>query len=212
MTLQRVRAGRRPLREPAAQNSPMTELPASERSTPREPGALLNEVAAQNAVNVARMDEDASTRATPGERIARIVGGFCGSMNFIWIHLAWFICWGIYNTTPWFSASPPDPFPFSVLALLVSLETVFLSAFILISQRQEARLADRRSQLELQINMLAEQESTKALHLLQRICEKLGIHLDHDPALDELAQATRHEEVMELVERKLDTPPEPGAT
>jgi len=190
----------------------MTDFPNSQHPTPRGQGVFLNEVAAQNALHVARMGEDASIRAGFGERIAGIVGAFCGSMNFVWIHLAWFVCWGLYNTVPWFSAPPPDPFPFSLLALLVSLEAIFLSAFILISQRQEARLADRRSQLELQINMLAEQESTKALHLLQRICEKLGIHLDDDPALDELAQATRHEEVMELVERKLDTQPESRAT
>ena len=95
---------------------------------------------------------------------------------------------------------------------MVSLGAIFLSAFILISQGQEARLADRRSHLDLQINMLAEQESTKTLHLLRRVCEKLGIDLDDDPEIDELEQATRHETVIDLIARKIETPSEPRAS
>ena len=186
----------------------MIEILENRPSTAHKNGSLPNDVAANNVLHVARMEHDASTHVSFGERVAALIAAFCGSMVFVWIHLAWFACWTIYNTVPWFAETPPDPFPFSFLTLVVSLEAIFLSAFILISQGQEARLADRRSHLDLQINMLAEQESTKTLHLLRRVCEKLGIDLDDDPEIDELEQATRHETVIDLIERKIETPPE----
>ena len=123
----------------------------TQRSRVDENGSLLNDVAANNVLRVARMEQDAATDVSFGERVATLVSTFCGSMVFVWIHFAWFAGWIIYNTAPWFAQSPPDPFPFSFLTLVVSLEAIFLSAFILISQGREARLADRRSNLDLQL-------------------------------------------------------------
>lgn len=171
-----------------------------------------NEVAANNVMRVARMESKVTMDVSFGDRVAALVAAFCGSMAFVWIHLVWFSGWVIYNAGPWLAHSPPDPFPFSFLTLVVSLEAIFLSAFILISQGREARLADRRSELDLQINMLAEQESTKTLHLLRRVCEKLGVDLDNDPDIDELERATRPETVLDLIERKIETPRTSGAS
>ena len=190
----------------------MSETSENRQSPARKDESILNNVAANNVLRVARMEQDATTNVSFGERMAALIAAFCGSMVFVWIHLAWFASWTIYNTVSWFPKPPPDPFPFSFLTLVVSLEAIFLSAFILISQGREARLADRRSRLDLQINMLAEQESTKALHLLRRVCDKLDIDLDDDSDLDELEQATRHETVIDLIERKLQTPPESRAS
>ena len=68
-----------------------------------------------------------------------------------------------------------DPFPYTFLTLVVSLEAIFLSIFILISQNQETQLTERRKHLDLQINLLAEQENTKMLQLLIAISEKVGV-------------------------------------
>ena len=189
----------------------MIESSDQQRSRLGENGSLLNDVAANNVLGVARMEQHATTDVSFGERVATLVSAFCGSMVFVWIHFAWFAGWIIYNSVAWFAPSAPDPFPFSFLTLVVSLEAIFLSAFILISQGREARLADRRSNLDLQINLLAEQESTKTLHLLRRVCEKLDVDLDDDPDLDELERGTRLEAVIDLIERKIEKPLESRA-
>lgn len=178
------------------------------------PGATprLDGLASSNALNVAHMEQDATSRVSSSARLAGRIASFCGSLYFVWFHLFWFAGWTAYNTVPWFASASPDPFPFNFLSLMVSLETVFLSAFILMSQGQEARLADRRSHLALQINILAEQESTKALHLLRRICEKLSINLDDDLTLEELEQATHHDTMVEIIERTIETPGGPQST
>jgi uncharacterized membrane protein len=70
-----------------------------------------------------------------------------------------------------------DPFPFGILALLVSSESVFLTIFVLISQNRMARQAERRSHLDLQVGMLAEQELTVMLQMLQKLCQHAGIDM-----------------------------------
>jgi uncharacterized membrane protein len=68
-----------------------------------------------------------------------------------------------------------DPFPFGILALIVSSESVFLTIFVLISQNRMARQAERRSHLDLQVGMLAEQELTMMLQMLQKLCQQAGV-------------------------------------
>jgi uncharacterized membrane protein len=81
----------------------------------------------------------------------------------------------------------------------VSLEAIFLSTFILISQNQETRLSERRNHLDLQINLLTEQENTKMLQMLKRISEKLDIEIEDDPTVQVLEQATRPEKLVEQI-------------
>src|SRR4029453_7889918 len=109
------------------------------------------------------------------------------------IHLGWFVVWLTVNTGLVPGVRAFDPYPFSFLTLVVSLEAIFLSIWILIGQNEMERLADRRAHLDLQINMLAEQESTAAIRMLQRICERLGIPLDDavDTALTEETDVER---------------------
>jgi len=70
---------------------------------------------------------------------------------------------------------PFDPFPFGILALIVASESVFLTIFVLISQNRMARAAERRSHLDLQVGMLAEQELTMVLQMLNKLCEHAGV-------------------------------------
>ncbi len=74
--------------------------------------------------------------------------------------------------------NPFDPFPFGILALVVSSESVFLMTFVLISQSRMARQAERRSHLDLQVGMLSEQELTTVLQMLQKLCQHMGVNVD----------------------------------
>src|SRR5215203_3112664 len=91
-------------------------------------------------------------------------------------------------------------FPFPFLTLVVSLEAVFLSTFILVSGNRRARMDERRNHLDLQIDLLTEQENTKMLTLLKQIAEKHGIDPDQDPSVAVLEQATRPEKLIEQID------------
>jgi uncharacterized membrane protein len=92
---------------------------------------------------------------------------------------------------------------FHLSHLIVSLEAIFLSTFILISQNREKLVSDQRNQLDLQINLLAEQENTKMLTILERIATKVGARTDDDPHLQVLEQATRPEKLVEQIEETI---------
>ena len=93
-----------------------------------------------------------------------------------------------------------DPYPFTFLTLVVSLEAIFLSTFILISQNYDMRISERRNQLDLQINLLSEQENTKMLQMLERIAKKVGAHVSDDPQVRALEEATRPDSLVDQIE------------
>jgi uncharacterized membrane protein len=98
-----------------------------------------------------------------------------------------------------------DPFPFPLLTLVVSLESIFLSLFILMSQNRSSRQADERAHLDLQINLLAEHESTKALQLLKALCQHNGLNCADDPEIDELVSTTKPAEIIRELKHGLPT-------
>jgi uncharacterized membrane protein len=156
------------------------------------------DVTRQNVQAMRQLEEAAMARRTGADRVAAAIARFCGSMTFVWIHVAVFAAWIGYNALPWFDAF--DPYPFTFLTLVVSLEAIFLSTFILISQNYDMRVSERRNQLDLQINLLAEQENTKMLQMLERIAKKVGAHVGDDPQVRALEQATRPDTLVEQIE------------
>ena len=95
-----------------------------------------------------------------------------------------------------------DPYPFTFLTLVVSLEAIFLSSFILISQNYELRISDRRNQLDLQINLLTEQENTKMIQMLERIARKVGAESpEDDPDIRILKEPTRPENLIAQIDQ-----------
>jgi len=118
---------------------------------------------------------------------------------FVWVHMIWFGAWVILNVLP--GIPHFDLFPFTFLTLVVSLEAIFLSTFILLSQNHETRLSERRNQLDLQINLLTEQENTKMLKLLERIAEKVGAVTNDDLTL----QVLEPEKLVEQIEKATET-------
>jgi uncharacterized membrane protein len=156
------------------------------------------DVTRQNVQAMRQLEEMAMARRTGADRVASAIARFCGHMTFVWIHVAIFAGWIAYNSLPWFDAF--DPYPFTFLTLVVSLEAIFLSTFILISQNYDMRISERRNQLDLQINLLAEQENTKMLQILERIARKVGANVADDPQVRALEEATRPESLVEQIE------------
>lgn len=139
----------------------------------------------------------AEARAAPlSERIAARVTAFTGSMMFVAIHLILFGAWIIINTLP----TPIPPFDTSlvILAMWASVEAIFLSTFVLISQNRNAEADARRAELDLQISLLAEHEVTRLITLTRRIAEHLGLSPD-DPELPELEGAVAPDRVLDTI-------------
>lgn len=159
------------------------------------------ELTAQNVKAIADLEKAAQKNLTATDRVAAAITRFCGSMTFVWVHVAWFTLWICGNTL--LPVQPIDPFPFSFLTLVVSLEAIFLSTFIMIAENRQERLDERRSHLDLQINLLAEQESTKMLKLLEKIARKVGIDPSDDPDIAILEQATRPKELARQIDQSV---------
>ncbi len=161
------------------------------------------ELTQHNIESVAALDEATRSQRSRTDRVADIIAAFCGSMSFVYVHLVWFTSWLILNSSLMPKALRFDPYPYQFLTLAVSLEAIFLSTFILISQNRQGRLSDRRNHLDLQINLLSEQESSKMLAMLDRIQQKLGIE-DTDPEVEIYETATRPEELARQIEEIIE--------
>jgi uncharacterized membrane protein len=160
----------------------------------------VEELTRRNVETILRLEEATQKDGSCFEHMADAITRICGSMRFVAFHVVWYGMWIVSNT-----ALPPerrwDPFPFSLLTLVVSLEAIFLSAFILISQKRDALLSERRAELDLQVNLLSEQENTKMLELLKKIAEKVGIDVSNDSEMEALEEATRPQKVLQQIEQ-----------
>src|SRR4029077_4431157 len=128
-----------------------------------------------NIEAIAKLEAEALHGRTPTERASDAIVKFIGSMMFILMHALLVAAWSLVNLKVIPGVKPFDPFPFGILALLVSSESVFLTIFVLISQNRMARQAEGRSHLDLQVGMLAEQELTMMLQMLQKLCQHVGV-------------------------------------
>jgi uncharacterized membrane protein len=173
---------------------PADRLPSGYRS-PKS----VADVTRENVAAMRRLETLSKAHRTFADHVADGVARFCGRITFVWIHVAIFAAWIAWNSWP--GAEHWDPYPFTFLTLCVSLEAIFLSAFILISQNYEMRMTERRNQLDLQINLLAEQENTKILQLLERMARKLEVVEEPDPEIAAFEQATRPETLAAQIER-----------
>ena len=100
--------------------------------------------------------EEIAKQRSLHDRIAEAITNFAGSMHFVYLHAGLFAVWIIYNLASFNRGF--DPFPFGLLTLIVSLEAIFLSTFVMIAQNQQAKAADVRSELDYEVNVKAEKE------------------------------------------------------
>ena len=127
---------------------------------------------------IAKLEHEALDRRTSTERISDVIAKLVGNMGFLLAHLILISGWSLVNLHVIPGLKAFDPFPFGVLALVVSSESVFLTIFVLISQSRMARQSERRSHLDLQVGMLSEQELTTILQMLQKLCQHIGVNVD----------------------------------
>ena len=125
--------------------------------------------------------QHASNRSKMEVMADRMIG-FASSTPFLVIHVIIFIAWIFWNL-PFTSLPKFDPYPYGMLTTIVSLEAIFLSIFVLMTQSRESRIGELREELTLQVNLRMEEEITKTLHLVAGMYSRLGLQLADDPEL-----------------------------
>ena len=168
-------------------------------ASPKPPG--LGTVLERNirALQERRAREEAD--ATFEESLSGKITRFTGSMGFVYLHLAVFGFWiavnlGMVSGVPEFDPS------FVILAMAASVEAIFLSTFVLISQNRMATAADKRAELDLQISLLAEHETTKLVALVSAIAGRMDVQTDVDSEVEELKQDVAPELVLDEIEER----------
>ena len=146
---------------------------SGERRVRRSAGinTAFRAIKAQHASNRSKM-----------EVIADRMSGFASSTPFLVIHAFVFIGW-IYWNLPFSGMKRFDPYPYGMLTTIVSLEAIFLSIFVLMTQSRESKIGELREELTLQVNLRMEEEITKTLHLVAGLYSRLGLVLADDPEL-----------------------------
>jgi len=140
-------------------------------------------------------------RRTAQDRAADAITRFTGSMRFVYVHLALYGAWilanlGVVPGVPRFDPS------FVVLAMVASVEAIFLSTFVLISQNRMAAAADKRADLDLHVSLLTEHELTKLVGLVTALAERAGVRADADPEIAEVKKDVAPEAVLDEIEAK----------
>jgi uncharacterized membrane protein len=138
-------------------------------------------------------------QASAQEKIADQITRFTGSLLFVYLHLAVFGFWiaanlGLVPGVPKWDDS------FVVLAMMASVEAIFLSTFVLISQNRMAAAADKRADLDLQIGLLAEHEVTKLAAMVAAIAVHIGVKTEVDHEVQEIKQDVAPEAVLDRLE------------
>jgi uncharacterized membrane protein len=172
------------------------EMARASPSTPPAHPPGFTSVLERNIDALRRKREEEERKASLQDRIAQAITRFTGSMVFVYVHLVLVGGWvavnlGLIPGIPVF-----DP-TFVILATFASVEAIFLSTFVLISQNRASMEADRRAELDLQTNLLSEHEITRLLTLTRAIAEHLGIGEANDPSLKELERHVAPEKVLD---------------
>jgi uncharacterized membrane protein len=165
-------------------------------------GPMISETVKRNIHSIAQLEQEflrhRSTVACLSDRITDVVG----SPLFITAHVLWFAGWVVVNTFNVYGITHFDPYPFCFLALWLASEAALLSTFVLMSQKRQTRQADQWAHVGLQVSLLAEQETTKMLQLLQSICNQLGLKkVVQDRELKEMVKETHIVAVVQELEK-----------
>jgi uncharacterized membrane protein len=158
----------------------------------------------ENIETVVRMENAALERRSAADRTADAIATFTGTIGFVLLHVVWFGLWAAANLGFIPGFKPFDPYPFQLLCMIVSLEGVLLATFVLIKQNRMGYLSERRSHLDLQINLLSEKELTRLHRLTDLIAKRLQLSLK-DEATAELAAETEVEELIEALDQRLSS-------
>jgi uncharacterized membrane protein len=175
------------------------EQPRRPASGPRS----VEELTRRNVERIKALEREEHGKATLADRVADAIANFVGSIAFAWVTVLLIGGWVVGNLLV-----PPDDridsFPYPLLTLVLSIEAIFLSIFILMSQNRAARVTEKRSHLDLQLNLLSEQENTKMLLMLEDIAKAVGHRSPSDPEVQVLEQATEPEALSRQIDQATD--------
>ena len=184
----------------------MKEAPPTESAGGTQPGQPSFASALERNIAVLRRRRKAEeANATREQRLADAITRFSGNMHFVYLHVLLVGAWvainlGVVPGLPRF-----DP-TFVILATWASVEAIFLSTFVLISQNRASSAAERRANLDLQISLLAEREITRVMRLTSAMADHLGVSVASDPELTELQRDVVPEAVLDAIEREDERP------
>jgi uncharacterized membrane protein len=173
-------------------------MPAAPTIPPPEPDSL-NSSLRRNIEALRRRRAEEEARANFEQRLASAITRFSGSMNFVFVHVLIYGFWIVANLGWVPNVGAWDP-TFVVLAMVASVEAIFLSTFILITQNRMAAAADRRAELDLQVSLLAEAEITKLVELVTEIAERMNLPAAGQEELQEMKRMVAPEAVLDAIE------------
>jgi uncharacterized membrane protein len=179
---------------------------SSERFTPERSSTVEENVQA-----IKRWEGAILQARSKAEQVSDWIACTAASGPVLLLHVVWFSAWMLVNVGAFPGLRPIDPFPFPFLTMTVSLEAIFLALFVLASQNRLTRQADKRSHLDLQIDLLAEREMTAVLQLLQDIARHLNVETTASP--EQLRDLLTKTDLGRLTNRLEElTEPVPAAT
>jgi len=175
------------------------------RQPSAEPQGEIAGVVHRNISALLEVRRQVEAQRTRQSRIVDSITSFTGSLPFVYLHVLLFGGWIVVNVGGIPGIKSFDPFPFVMLAMWASVEAIFLSTFVLITQNRMAQLAERRAELDLQISLLAEHEVTRLLTMVEAIGSHLGVHFQGE-GLEELKRDVAPEKVLEEIEHATEAP------
>lgn len=155
----------------------------------------IDRITHDNIESILCLEDDARRSKPPLYRLVARIARFCGTLTFLWMNLVVFTAWVVVNQF----LLPFDPYPYTFLLFVVSIEAIVLSTLILISQNMSAEANERRHHLDLQINLLNEREMTAMLRLATRMAEKLDVDPEELAEANHLSRKTRPEKVLHQI-------------
>lgn len=167
---------------------------------PAEDDSAFAPVMRRNIEALRERRREQERKADTEDRIATRVTNFAGSMAFVYAHALIVVAWVLVNLG-WTPLRAFDP-SFVILATVASVEAIFISTFVLISQNRAAEAADRRAELDLQINLLAEHEITRMLELTIALARHHGLMEADDASLAALKREVEPEKILDEIEEQ----------
>ncbi len=169
------------MQSPDEAQIPLPQTPLADEQPDRRRRRLL----ANRAFGALKAQHNAER--TFVEAIADELNDFASSTPYLVAHAIWFVVWIPWNLG-WLGLPKFDPFPFGLLTMIVSLEAIFLSIFVLMAQKRESAIAELREELALQVNLRIEEEMTKTLQLVAGLYTRLGHRFAEDEELSQMMQ------------------------
>ncbi len=167
------------------------------------PSSPLSSTAKNNIEAIARFEQELHESRSTVERIGGRIAGFFGSLWFIAAHAIAVIVWVALNIGMLINFEAFDPYPFPLLSLVVGIEFILLTTFVLMNQNLQSRRQEKWGHLTLQISLLTEQEVTKNMQMLHKICSRLGLEDESGADLEskDMARTTPLAELVQEIEK-----------